>query len=238
MTVPLAPPRRCRGQTLIGMMVGVLIALLTIAAMLAIYRLVVDVSGTASREAQRDGQVGSGLLAAQIELQQAGYGLAASGTPEDTLSVRSLPDDGLAQVVWRYRPPGDTVDKCAGLRVQTSPVDAAGRSTLELLLPRVCTSAAVEHDSAWQRQLLAAYDRAWTDRSGEAIDDDTGGTTLSAPQFEISLDKGNGCTLPYAQQQVDAAFPGVARLMLVAGGRTLFASCLPNIVVAAADGTP
>ena len=55
------------------MMIGLVISLLTIGAMLAIYKVAIEVSGNASRTATRDGQVSSAMLAAQIELQQAGY---------------------------------------------------------------------------------------------------------------------------------------------------------------------
>ena len=59
-------PRLQAGQSLISMMVGLVISLITIAAMLTLYKVMIEVSGNASRSAMRDGQVSSAILAAQI----------------------------------------------------------------------------------------------------------------------------------------------------------------------------
>lgn len=132
-------------------MVGVLIAVITIAAMLTAYRAMVSVSVPATRAAVRDGQAVSALLAAQIELQQAGFGIL----PADGGVNLVLGDSG-RRIVWRYRDSVDAVGmRCAGLRLQVTgtntdgiyyfdPVDCGSADdTLTFPTSRLLASAAV-----------------------------------------------------------------------------------------------
>src|SRR5690606_13766993 len=89
------PARRTqRGQTLVGMMVGVMISLITIAGMLVLYKTMIEVTGQASSDSLRDGQVASALLAAQMDVHEAGYGIALAdvtpGLPEDPIDPERL----------------------------------------------------------------------------------------------------------------------------------------------------
>src|SRR5690606_32208487 len=95
---PVARPAGIAGETLVGLMVGMALSLLTVAAMLALYQGMVAVSRDTTRLAQRDGQVASAAMAAQMELQQAGFGIEP-GTPGSSLWV--APDG--QRVVWRDR---------------------------------------------------------------------------------------------------------------------------------------
>lgn len=126
--------RGVRGESLVSMMVGVVIAVMTIGAMLTAYRAMVSVSLPATRAAVRDGQATSALLAAQIELQQAGFGIrSVEGGANIVLS------HGDQRIVWRFR---DSVDatgmRCAGLDLRVDGLDSDGIYYLD---PVDCGSA-------------------------------------------------------------------------------------------------
>lgn len=74
-TRPLPPlqPGRQRGVTLIGMMVGLLISLIVVAGMLMVYRTATKIAVEAGIDAQHDGQLAAGMLAAHIRIQGAGF---------------------------------------------------------------------------------------------------------------------------------------------------------------------
>ncbi|WP_248796087.1 PilW family protein [Pseudomonas sp. MWU13-2105] len=62
-----------RGFTLISLMVGTVISLLSILAMLSLYKNLVYISATSIQSARQDGQVASALLTAQRELTNGGF---------------------------------------------------------------------------------------------------------------------------------------------------------------------
>lgn len=227
----LRTPHLQRGQSLIGMMIGLLISLLTIAAMLVLYRNVIESSGNASRSALRDGQVSSALLAAQIELQQAGFGIDTSQPLDSRLRI----DDDSRRVVWRFKPELGAGDECAGLWL----VDATGGTPargLYRLPPQPCASAA---SASWDDSTLEllAGDAAFfepTQKDGSAFvgsDREVGALTLegaaagSGYRFQSSA---SNC-LPY-QQQDDV--PGTGRVLSLRQSSTdvLFSVCLSNLV--------
>ena len=213
-----------QGATLISLMVGMLISLLTIGAMLATYKVVVEVSGSASRDADRDGQVASGILAAQMELQQAGYGIDIGEMPA---AGGSVPDDRnlyLAQgfVAWRHQ------TGCKALKVETP--QGAEAPALYISANAACTSAKDVAASTWVWEPLTDIDaKAWKDRQGVGVLASAGGQTLGAAVFNVN---NNACSLPYAQQA------GLAErspeLVLETGSgsakRALFRVCLSNLV--------
>lgn len=223
-------------------MVGLVISLLTISAMLAIYKTSIDVSTNASRIALRDGQVSAALLAAQMELQQAGYGI-----PPGEAGVLAVSQDG-KQVLWRYSAYPQAGSRCAGLKLVTAtsdssiavtPADAqSDRRGLYWLPDKACTS--VHPAPTWgsdaaerPRPLVSAAGFfVPTDRQGTALTDEAGGVSLTGMRFQQVA--GGGC-LPYAQQTDTADLPEHSqRIVLWAGsGEQLFSVCLPNVQAAA-----
>jgi prepilin-type N-terminal cleavage/methylation domain-containing protein len=123
------------GFNLIELMVAMLLSILTVAAMLMTYRSMVAVSVPATRSAVRDGQATSALLAAQIELQQAGFGIL----PAD--AGVNLDVTGGNRIVWRYRATVGAANPilCAGLRLQAT---GAATDGIYYLNPVACNSAA------------------------------------------------------------------------------------------------
>lgn len=219
------------GQSLIGMMIGLMISTLTVAAMLATYKTLIDISNNASGSAQRDGQASSALLSAQIQLQQAGFGIDLGNESAGIGDLLAVSQQG-RQAVWRFRQDaagGDTV--CAGLRiVPKSEGDPGG---LFWLPPKACASAADaptwSGSGADGAQALASgiVFFAPTDRAGNVLAEAGSAPLDGNARFVL----GGGCSLPYAQQ---AGFSAVSQdLQLVDGGGTrLFDACLPNIVPA------
>lgn len=137
-------PLRCAGEGLISLMVGLGVSILAIGAMLSAYRATVAVSLPATRSATRDGQIASALMAAQIELQQAGFGVLASEGAN--LLVTAAGDS----IVWRYRRnQGDATFECAGLSIERSDPPDAGSDGLYWLPPVTCTNPASVDPSGW-----------------------------------------------------------------------------------------
>lgn len=85
-----------RGVTLISLLIGMLISIFSILSILALYKNLVTVSISASADASHDGQVATALITAQLELQNAGYGIVNA----DGLHLNTN-DDG-SEIRWRY----------------------------------------------------------------------------------------------------------------------------------------
>ncbi|MEB0150626.1 prepilin-type N-terminal cleavage/methylation domain-containing protein [Pseudomonas sp. CCC2.2] len=76
--------RRQDGFTLISLMVGMVISLVSILAMLSLYKNLVHSSVVSTQSARQDGQVASGLLMAQRALMNAGFWMGSSTTRAST----------------------------------------------------------------------------------------------------------------------------------------------------------
>lgn len=207
------------GQTLVGMMIGLLLSLLTIAAMLALYKTLINVGADAGRSAERTGQLNAAMVAAELELQQAGFGIDPAD-PAESLAVATR------QVVWRYREPGETDTRCGGLRLQE---DGPGRGLY--LLPATPCTAANDPGLNWSdpgqpvpRPL--ALEAAFFIADGEA-----GAFALADAQFQRT----DAACFPYSQTPATGSAPVV---QLVAGGSVLAGACLSNLAVAPAPSTP
>ena len=222
------------GLSLISMMVGLLISLLAVLLAMTAYKLVIGVSVNGIGTSQRDGQRASALLATQIELQQAGYGIERTVGPVDT-SLLHLTNEP-AQAVWRFRP-DLTTDTCAGVRVVATGTSAG----VSWLPPKSCSSAATATWAAADLQPLASQAVFFVPR---ARDDsalaETGVANLGNAQF-FALPASEGCTLtlPYAQQAFASTDerPVAQRLVLRDGtGAVLLSACLSNFVIATESG--
>jgi hypothetical protein len=238
----VASIRRQAGYSMVSIMVGLVISLLTVGAMLAIYRTVVEVSGRASADAVRDGQVASGLMAAQLELHNAGYRIdlpsLAAGDTADSAEIQNLAiavkSDDKRVVTWRYLglSGGAAQPVCARLSIAPQP---DGSTQLLYRAPEACASVS---SASWTApaQVLVSYPRAWQDRTGTAVAEAASGTYLDMvgnagdSGFRIINTAGQRCTLPYAQQDPAQAPTESPRIVLERGGQELFSACLANIV--------
>lgn len=201
---PRRMPRTRRpqaGASLVSMMVGLVISLITIGAMLAVYRTAATVSTAASATTQREGQLASALLGAQIDLQQAGFGLEAGEAGLEVTPTR---------VVWRYRHgPGEPL-LCAGLQVGTTGQGADAAATLFQLQEKACAGAL---EAGPARPLVVLPSAIAGDPSLDA-----GHVALPGLRFEQADD--SGC-LPYEQHRDHA--PSAP------AGTDVFSVCLPNL---------
>jgi hypothetical protein len=224
-----------RGHSLISMMVGLVISLLTIAAMLAIYKTSIGISSNASQTALRDGQVSAALLAAQIELQQAGYGIEA-----DAAEILSISADG-RQVVWRYRSEIGGPSTCAGLRLITrGAAEVAGErddsdlrglywlpgKPCESLVPAPTWSGSVQHRPKLLASPSAFYEPV--DMQGTPLDDEDGAVALTGLRF---VQVTGGACLPYLQQTDADDIPTRSQRVALrdASSQDVFSVCLPNV---------
>ncbi|HBN53705.1 MAG TPA: hypothetical protein DD456_06615 [Stenotrophomonas sp.] len=211
---------RQRGQSLISMMIGLVISLITIAAMLTLYKTMVGVSNEASVAARRDGQISAGLLAAQIELQSAGFGVA----PTEPLNQRLAISNNGKQVAWRYN---DGANRCAGLWVD-------GNGLYRLPPKNGCADAGAVSWNASERIPMALMP---TTADGSLIAfgaDEQGGATLSGFSFRQE----DAACLPYMQQDFSGTpAPTAQRVALANAADTerLFSVCLPNLTVVSAS---
>lgn len=235
MTAPMMSRARQRGYSLVSMMVGLVISLLTIAAMLAVYKMMVDVSGRASADALRDGQVATGLLAAQMELHNAGFKVTElpevpQGGNADPALVKqyAIAVDGgdKRNVTWRY------AGHCA--RLEIAPADEHG-VTVYVRRPEPCTDIP---SAGWtgDKDVLLSYGGPWMERDGSTVVDAASGFYLDLPAneadsgFRLVDADGQRCTLPYAQRPAADSATESPRLVLENKGRELFSVCLSNIV--------
>jgi type II secretory pathway component PulJ len=160
---------RLGGFTLISMLVGLVIGLLCIAAMLALYRSLINTSTQITQQAAKDGQVATGSLISQQQLQQSGFGItnAAPGTDLVVLTGAALANGQLSgnavasygatvtgnAIVWGYNPTiiSGTANPagylCEGLVITSN--------GLQWLSPVSCTNAAQWQSLSWQSNQLA-----------------------------------------------------------------------------------
>lgn len=125
--------RPAGGFSLISLMVGMTLSLLSVLAMLSLYRNMVGISVRSIQDSRQDGQIAAALLTAQQEMSNAGFWI--SGTPDASFkllanaalsngslsgSARTL--SGTAStgnaLIWSYKTANTATASCAGLLVQ------------------------------------------------------------------------------------------------------------------------
>ena len=163
-TMPVDPPStRQRGTTLISLMIGLAISMIVVLATMMLFQRTSRVTGEARRDAQADAQRSAAFLAANMALQEAGYGINAAqtgthlvvltdaqltGTALTGTPVAVGATDGTA-VVWAENTTGTT--RCSGL-LALNGNEPAG---LRKLGPATCTDASNFAAVAWSSQALS-----------------------------------------------------------------------------------
>lgn len=210
---------RQAGQTLIGMMVGLLLSLMGIVAIFALYKAVGDVSVDATLSSQRDGQLVAGLLGAQAELQQAGWRIEP-GTPGSSVELR----DGGRQVVWRFRQADGAPLSCAGLRL----VDDVGQAQPRglYLLPATACSGVDDAGLTWGVPGQPVPQMLLSEAAFHVGEDEAAVLPLELARFHLA----QAPCVPWRQ---GVATTEHTRLALDVAGQELFAVCLSNV-----DGAP
>ena len=163
-TMPVDPPStRQRGTTLISLMIGLAISMIVVLATMMLFQRTSRVTGEARRDAQADAQRSAAFLAANMALQEAGYGINAAqtgthlvvltdaqltGTALTGTPVAVGATDGTA-VVWAENTTGTT--HCSGL-LALNGNEPAG---LRKLGPATCTDASNFAAVEWSSQALS-----------------------------------------------------------------------------------
>ncbi|AYC31433.1 hypothetical protein D3880_03075 [Pseudomonas cavernae] len=94
--------KRQGGVSLISLMVGMLLSSLCVLAMLALYKNLVQTAVVATQDANQDGQLTSGLLTAQLELQSAGFGIDSASPPNLLKTTLAFAGVNQPALLWRY----------------------------------------------------------------------------------------------------------------------------------------
>lgn len=102
------------GVSIISMLIGLLISVMCILASLTLYRSLVRLATDTKVDSSYDGQLAAAMLTAQLEVQNAGYGLDAF-KPGDLVTVN---EPGHAEVRWRYKSGDEAV--CRSLQEATA----------------------------------------------------------------------------------------------------------------------
>ena len=163
-TMPVDPPStRQRGTTLISLMIGLAISMIVVLATMMLFQRTSRVTGEARRDAQADAQRSAAFLAANMALQEAGYGINAAQTGTHLVVLRGAQLTGTAltgtpvavgatdgtAVVWAENTTGTT--RCSGL-LASNGNEPAG---LRKLGPATCTDASNFAAVAWSSQALS-----------------------------------------------------------------------------------
>ncbi|WP_373511003.1 PilW family protein [Thiocapsa sp.] len=144
-----------RGLTLISLMVGLTLSLLTVGAMMAMYRITVGVAADAGRTARFNGEISNALFVAKTKLQAAGFGIDDPAYQTDFFVLRDavLASGSLSGTAVAVNTEGNAV--------VWAWVDDEGDRQCELLLApgsgfdlvyvsrRACSSAANWASIAW-----------------------------------------------------------------------------------------
>ncbi len=147
------------GASLSSFMVGLLISIVGILASLTLYRTLIEVAATAKVDAIHDGQLATSLLAIQLKVQNAGFGLA--GSVPHIMVVSSADKKSL---FWRYKI-NNTV-YCEGLERYEKPLGDKTIIALDFMSTSTANCNEVSQLSAiaWtSRSPLAGFDKNITD---------------------------------------------------------------------------
>lgn len=235
-----APRHRLRaqaGESLISMLVGVVISILTIAGMLALYKSMISVSTSATQAARRDGQMAAALLATQMSMQSAGFGLPASAALGTKLHIDT---DG-KRIVWRSANVNGATSACSGLII-VDDAQATGRGLYQLE-PKTCAdasdatlawSATERHPIAGSAAFFVADAGSGSAGSGLAASTDTSdevGAISLTTGYKFARETSRQC-LPYMQQTFVTSAPSsvVVSMRPESGTGMLFQICLPNLI--------
>lgn len=118
--------KRQVGTTLIGLMIGLLVSVVGILASLSLYKTLVSVATGAKVDAMHDGQLATTLLAIQLRVQNAGFGLDSN-----TVNINITSFDSDKNLFWRYKVDGVTT--CEGLRRYPRTVNGAQGFALDYM---------------------------------------------------------------------------------------------------------
>lgn len=127
----LTNERNQLGTTMISLLIGLLVSVLCILASLSLYRNMVDITADATIDANYDGMIATAMLTAQLEVQNAGFGIDAADATDVVV------DDADNALLWRSTNDG-VVYQCRGLQ-ETERIEGDRRfRALRVVTSAVC----------------------------------------------------------------------------------------------------
>lgn len=160
-----------KGFSLISLMVGVSLSMISILALLSLYKNLIGVSVQSIQDSRQDGQIVAALLTAQRELQSAGFRLDAAATPIMLLNDAELTNGiltGMPQalstatqaapatgnaLVWSFRPNATGNPICVGLLMKKDPGKETG-TLMHLHGAASCTQVSQWSTTSWTTSTL------------------------------------------------------------------------------------
>ncbi|HEX8592779.1 MAG TPA: hypothetical protein VF682_05805 [Pseudomonas sp.] len=154
-----------QGFNLVSLMIGATLSMVSILAMLALYKNIISISVASIQDAKQDGQIAAGLLIAQHELLNAGFRVDPDSVPVASrallLSGATLSSGTLAgtvqtigtsavignAMVWIYKATSTASATCAGLLVQNGVLS-------RLQGPSGCTQVSQWNSTSWTATTL------------------------------------------------------------------------------------
>lgn len=201
------------GYSLISTLVGVVISLATVGVMLTTYRLIGDTSIETTQEMNRDGQALSILQVLEMEVQQSGFGTNTGGNVSDDVLISSQGK----RIAWRYKPQlASAAMSCKGIEVVSTATRTREVGVYGYAINN-CSSA--NNAAIWNATpTKLANSSAFFVQQGEV-----GGLSLADAVF---VKNASAVCAPYNSGDI-RQHPTVS---LSAQGKTLFETCLNNIV--------
>lgn len=202
-----------QGYSLVSTLVGVVISLATVGVMLTTYRLIGDTSIETTQEMNRDGQTLSILQVLEIEVQQSGFGTNNGGAVSDDVLISSQGK----RIAWRYKPElSGAAMSCKGIEIVST---ATRTREVGVYGYAVSNCASAGNTSIWSATpTKLASGSAFFLQQGEV-----GGLSLADGVF---VKTASTVCAPYNSGDT-RQHPTVE---LTAQGKTLFQTCLNNIV--------
>lgn len=138
------------GVTLISLLIGLLIAMLCMIGLLSAYRTIAKTGVESRMDATHDTQLQNGLIASQMMIQNAGFGLEGDTNLKSaniTIGSNSTP-----ALLWRYKV-GGTVS-CQGL---ADIADSSKRKLVTLTASTGCDDTSVLDTLTWETDKTLAH---------------------------------------------------------------------------------
>ncbi|MDZ7924926.1 MAG: hypothetical protein U5M23_12940 [Marinagarivorans sp.] len=133
-----------RGMSLISIMIGMLLSMITILSSLVLYRTLSHTSIDSRIDAAIDGEIATAMLTLQLEIQAAGFGYESTTPPHVLVEAGANP----TYVYWRYKDttPATPLDTCRGLRIKDI---SASHRQLQLLKSTTCNESSELSSFTW-----------------------------------------------------------------------------------------
>lgn len=203
-----------QGMSLVGLMIGMLLSIVTVLAAMSMYKSLVSTAIDTKADASHDGQLASAMLTLQLELQSAGFGIDNAAVANHLVDA-----DAQQSLYWRSQEaPASGTYRCKGIQYVTT----ATESTLTLVQSAGCNDTDALTSLVWADQAVLARFVV------------NAGVNLAAPI--ITFDATTATCFPFGQGEADVygvvnitAQSAASRATGNAVAANNYSFCLPNL---------